>query len=121
MDEIKTLLGDYNEVVQATATRLRSLVLQVMPDANEVVTGHKNISYSTDAGMMKGGMVYIAPFKRSVNLGFMDGVDLNDPQNLLEGTGKRLRHIKFDSATAVEELEDYLLDLIRQAREMKVD
>jgi len=116
MDDVQTFLSQYDEHVQAIASRLRTLVVQVMPEANEVITGHKNISYSTDAGQMKGGMVYVAPFKDSVNLGFMDGIDLEDPQKLLDGTGKRLRHIKFRSLAAVEENEAHLL---QQAHALK--
>lgn len=37
---------------------------------------------------------YVAVFKAHVNLGFFNGADLNDPQNMLEGTGKRMRHVK---------------------------
>lgn len=37
---------------------------------------------------------YINAFKAHVNLGFFYGVDLPDPEGLLEGTGKRMRHIK---------------------------
>lgn len=119
MDDVTNLLADYDDTVQAIARRLRDLVLDVMPQANEVVTGHKNISYSTDAGMMKGGMVYIAPFKDSVNLGFVDGIDLPDPNNLLAGTGKRLRHIKFKTTEQVDLLESQLRELLQAARELK--
>jgi len=119
MDEVQIFLSDYNDVVEATALRLRTLVKQILSDANEVVTGHKNISYSTDAGQMKGGIVYIAPFKDSVNLGFIDGVDLDDPEKLLKGTGKRLRHIKFTTVSAVEEHEAYIVELLQQAQARK--
>jgi uncharacterized protein YdeI (YjbR/CyaY-like superfamily) len=119
VDDITNLLADYDDTVQIIARRLRDLVLDVMPQANEIVTGHKNISYSTDAGMMKGGMVYIAPFKDSVNLGFVDGIDLPDPDSLLAGTGKRLRHIKFRSLAEVNARERAILDLLHAARDMK--
>ncbi len=33
-----------------------------------------------------------------MNLGFYHGVDLADPDELLEGTGKRLRHVKLKSS-----------------------
>lgn len=38
---------------------------------------------------------YVNVFKAHVNLGFFHGADLDDPLHLLEGTGKRMRHIKF--------------------------
>ncbi|MCA9943591.1 MAG: hypothetical protein KC449_08935, partial [Anaerolineales bacterium] len=37
---------------------------------------------------------YIALFKARLNLGFYYGSDLPDPEKLLEGSGKNLRHIK---------------------------
>ena len=39
-------------------------------------------------------IVYIAPHGNYVRLGFFNGATMPDPQNLLEGTGKKLRHIK---------------------------
>lgn len=119
MESVAAFLDNYDETVRAAALRLREIVTDIMPDANEVVTGHKNISYSTDAGAMKGGMVYIAPFKDSVNLGFIDGVDLADPKGLLKGTGKRLRHIKVQSAADVAQLEADIRALIAQAQTLK--
>ncbi|NDJ53916.1 MAG: DUF1801 domain-containing protein, partial [Chloroflexi bacterium] len=119
MEDIDALLADYSDTVTAITRRLREIVVSIMPDANEVVTGHKNISYHTDAGQMKGGMVYIAPFKDSVNLGFMDGIDLDDPQTLLGGSGKRLRHVKLQTVEAVEEMEPHLRNLLEQAKALK--
>lgn len=37
---------------------------------------------------------YVAVFKAHVNIGFFNGANLTDPHELLEGTGKRMRHIK---------------------------
>ncbi len=37
---------------------------------------------------------YVNQFKAHVNLGFFCGVDLPDPAHLLQGTGKRMRHVK---------------------------
>lgn len=37
---------------------------------------------------------YVNVFKSHVNVGFYTGAALCDPQNLLEGTGKRMRHVK---------------------------
>jgi hypothetical protein len=37
---------------------------------------------------------YVGAFKAHANLGFFYGVDLPDPHGLLEGSGKRLRHVK---------------------------
>jgi hypothetical protein len=37
---------------------------------------------------------YVNVFKAHVNVGFFLGADLEDPAGLLEGTGKRMRHVK---------------------------
>lgn len=37
---------------------------------------------------------YVDAFRHHVNLGFFHGADLPDDKGLLEGTGKRMRHIK---------------------------
>ena len=43
---------------------------------------------------MKDGICYIGVIKDHVNLGFIRGSELADPQRILEGTGKQMRHIK---------------------------
>jgi hypothetical protein len=37
---------------------------------------------------------YVNVFKSHVNVGFFLGAGLEDPAGLLEGTGKRMRHVK---------------------------
>ena len=37
---------------------------------------------------------YVNVFTAHVNVGFFRGAELNDPAGLLEGTGKRMRHVK---------------------------
>ena len=37
---------------------------------------------------------YVAVFRAHVNVGFFHGAELDDPAGLLEGNGKRMRHVK---------------------------
>lgn len=37
---------------------------------------------------------YVNAFKSHVNVGFFRGATLKDPAGLLEGSGKRMRHVK---------------------------
>ena len=37
---------------------------------------------------------YVSAFKAHVNVGFFYGATLDDPASLLEGDGKRMRHVK---------------------------
>jgi hypothetical protein len=41
---------------------------------------------------------YVNIFKAHVNVGFFNGAALDDPAGLLEGTGKRMRHVKLKPA-----------------------
>jgi hypothetical protein len=37
---------------------------------------------------------YVAAFSAHANIGFFHGADLKDPAGLLQGAGKRMRHVK---------------------------
>lgn len=45
---------------------------------------------------------YVDAFRAHVNIGFFRGADLDDPAGLLEGTGKRMRHVKLRRAQPVD-------------------
>ena len=46
---------------------------------------------------------YVAAFNAHVNVGFFQGAALDDPGGLLEGAGKRMRHVKLRWGAPVEE------------------
>ena len=46
---------------------------------------------------------YVAVFRAHSNVGFFFGAALDDPMRLLEGTGKRMRHVKMKPAGDVVE------------------
>jgi hypothetical protein len=45
---------------------------------------------------------YVNVFRVHVNVGFFFGAELNDPTGLLEGTGKRMRHVKLRPGREVD-------------------
>jgi hypothetical protein len=45
---------------------------------------------------------YVNAFRAHVNVGFFRGAELADPAGLLEGTGKRMRHVKLGPRHAVD-------------------
>ena len=45
---------------------------------------------------------YVNAFRAHVNVGFFRGAELSDPSGLLEGTGKRMRHVKLTPADGVD-------------------
>ena len=46
---------------------------------------------------------YVNVFKAHVNVGFFRGAELDDPAGLLEGTGKRMRHVKLKPGATPDE------------------
>ena len=45
---------------------------------------------------------YVDAFRAHVNVGFFRGAELDDPTGLLEGTGKRMRHVKLRPGADLE-------------------
>jgi hypothetical protein len=77
---------------------LREIVLDVHPDTVEVVRlGDRAATYGLGPKKMSEGYAYIMPHKKWVNLGFYMGAFLPDPVGIMEGTGKKLRHVKVRS------------------------
>lgn len=46
---------------------------------------------------------YVDAFSAHVNVGFFEGASLDDPAGLLEGAGKRMRHVKLHWGRPVDE------------------
>jgi hypothetical protein len=77
------------------AYELRKLVVAVMPNVVEVPWPKMRIaSYGVGPKKNTEHFCYISAQKEDVNLGFYYGAELPDPEALLRGTGKRLRHVK---------------------------
>src|SRR5262249_14902075 len=99
---IKTFEPD----IQAIAKALRSLITSIHGDFVEVVWPRQKIaSFGVGPKKMSEHYAYIAPQRNYVNLGFYHGAVLPDPDELLEGAGKRLRHLKVKSASEVARKE----------------
>jgi Domain of unknown function (DU1801) len=115
---VDTFLKGYSPQVREIAVKAREVILSVMPDATEkVYPGWKVIQYATGADM-KSVFAAISPQRERVNLGLANAVDLKDPDGLLEGDGKAIRHVKLTSpeaaaAPAVRELVRGALQALR--------
>lgn len=100
--QIHDFYNQFSPDVSALAQRLHDVATSVMPsDINQwVEQGHKLVVFGREKNM-KNQVIYIKPLKDSVNLGFFYGTSLRDPDRLLKGTGKSLRHIKFKKSTEI--------------------
>jgi hypothetical protein len=64
---------------------------------------------------------YVNAFKAHVNVGFFRGAEIADPEGLLEGTGKFMRHVKLrpeseGNATALRKLIETAYTDMKQRR-----
>ena len=95
----KLLDGNAIEVV-AAARAVRTAVKAAMPDAVEQIDfGNGLLAIGRSRGM-RDLLFAVIPHKQWVNLQLADGADLPNPDGLIEGTGKRIRHVKIRSAEA---------------------
>jgi hypothetical protein len=78
---------------------LRRLIAEAAPGAHEIVY-HDALGYGpTVKGFDR--VFYISAFKDHINLGFFYGAGLDDPDALLAGEGKQMRHIKIRSSESM--------------------
>jgi hypothetical protein len=96
-------LEAYDRHISDLALALREIVLEEAPDASESVYQVYTVAiWFGFSGKMKDMFCYIATNAKHVNLGFPRGTSLADPNGVLEGDGKTMRHIKFANVGDVE-------------------
>ena len=101
--ELLDLLKPYDRGIQELTIALRQLVLEELAPCCEYILEVYIVSIQYGpTHRMKDGICYIGVIKDHVNLGFLHGSALADPQRILEGTGKKMRHIKFRHMSDLE-------------------
>ncbi len=75
---------------------VRALVHENVPEVIE------EFKWSRPVFTANKSFAYLKTAKNHVTLGFYKFERLNDPQNLLEGTGKDMRHIKLKSEDDID-------------------
>lgn len=83
--------------VADAARALRVVVLEGFPGAVETFDAADGLLAIGTGRSMRDFSFAIIPHTAHVNLQLADGVDLPDPDGKIEGTGKRVRHIKVRS------------------------
>src|ERR1017187_10344476 len=99
-DDIVAMADD---AMRPICLQLRALVVSLHKGACESVWPKLRIaSYGVGPKKMTEHYAYIGVQKAHVNLGFYYGAILPDADGLLEGTGKKLRHLKIRSLDVAE-------------------
>ena len=94
--------GTFDDIVVSAKPALRPIceslrreIAALHKEFVEVVWPRQRIaSFGVGPKKMSDHYAYIAVQTTHVNLGFYHGASLADPTGLLEGTGKKLRHLK---------------------------
>jgi hypothetical protein len=93
--EYLKLLRPYGEAIQELALATRKLILQEAPGASEFVYEVYTIAdHFTFTERPSDAFVFTTTHAKWVNLGFNFGSLLRDPESLLRGEGKWIRHIR---------------------------
>jgi hypothetical protein len=96
-------LAAYDPHIADLALALRELILEESPQASESIYRVYTVAvWFGFSGKMKDMFCYITTHARHVNLGFPRGAELPDPNRVLEGEGKTMRHIQFANLRDLE-------------------
>jgi hypothetical protein len=110
------LLRGHAPAVQATAERLRAIILDAAPELTEkAYAGWHGIGYTHPQA---GYVCAIFLHADNVRLGFEHGASLYDPDGLLKpgaSQGKRVRYLELNSAEAIRDdvIVGFLVEAIR--------
>jgi hypothetical protein len=108
---VEEFLSNYPEEIRRISAELRKIARNTMPRAHEFLY-YDAINYSLDDSPLK-RVCYISPMEKYVTLGFLFGAQLEDQHHLLQGSGKRARHVKI--RTLRETRNSVLKELVKAA------
>lgn len=91
---IDDFLSKYSEDVFSNALKLREIILKNLPEVQEQIDiPAKMIAYSYGQKYIE-MVCTLTPSKKGLKFGFYKGVDLPDPDKLLQGDGKLSRYVE---------------------------
>jgi hypothetical protein len=93
-------LAAHTPAVQGAARGLEALIREELPDVVVHYDGGNGLLAFGRSMAMRDLLFALIPHAGWVNLQLADGAHLPNPEGLVEGTGKRIRHIKVRSAEA---------------------
>jgi hypothetical protein len=102
--QLLSYLASYDPHISNLALALREVVLEEAPDAVESISkGYAvAIGFSFTGKPLKDGFCHIVTYSNHVNLGFNRGALLPNPDGVLQGTGKLIRHITIRSESELD-------------------
>ncbi|OZU90592.1 hypothetical protein CIL03_05485 [Virgibacillus indicus] len=101
------------ENIREITTNLRGIIFVASDNIME------EMKWGMPSYNKSGNVCYLQPSKKHVNLGFYSGASLNDKDNLLEGTGKKMRHIRIKKLEEIQ--SEKFKALIQEAIELEAE
>ncbi len=95
--------------------QVRKVVKAAAPDASEA------IKWAQPVYEVNGPFAYLQAHSGHVNFGFWRGVELDDPEGLLQGTGEKMRHVKLSEASEVKAQQDQFTAWVQQAVQLNIE
>lgn len=108
-------IQNYSTDIQELVHHCRTTLLTLLPDVQETADENAGILAYVYGPGYKDTICTLIPSKKQVKLGFYKGSELDDPENLLEGTGKVHKYVVIDKPEKLQ--NKALAHLILQALE----
>jgi hypothetical protein len=105
--EVTDYIASASSGQKEVLSTLRELIAKAIPE------GAENFKWSRPVYATQKDFCYLQFNKKHVNLGFFEFEKIDDPDNLLEGTGKEMRHIKIEDGSKLN--PPVLYKMIKQA------
>lgn len=109
---IETWMKEHPDDLRSISQRWFEVMRGCGDDVREVLHDGQPTACVGDAAF-----AYVNAFKAHVNVGFFRGAEIADPEGLLEGTGKFMRHVKlrpgrdFNAAALMKLIETAYSDM----------
>lgn len=119
--KLHQLLADRPDEVVDIALATRAAVRKAAGVCSELVYATYAISsVHTYTGKLGQAFIHVATYANHVNLGFNRGVELDDPDELLEGTGKLIRHVRLNAVGDLQKkaVKALIKAAVQQGREL---
>ena len=104
--EVTGFLAEQTPAMGALAQTLREKIMAIRPDLEQSLSVKLGVIYFKHNGVV----CALSLHKAHVNLHFYKGTELSDPHQVLQGSGKVLRHLKFKKPADIDKaiLNEYV-------------
>ncbi len=95
-ESVASWISKHAPALREICETLRGIILDADPEIRE------SIKWGNPTYEKSGKVFYLAATERYASLGFFNGAGLTDPEGHIEGTGKKMRHVKVRQLEAID-------------------